>query len=102
MNNLMRIGKLALIVSLFTMLTGARGCSFATTTTSYDTTCSTSTTNGNVYVGGGSGPVQTVPAVYYAVAQRSQCTHLYNRWSHPIPSITASLFARVAPLAQSS
>ena len=70
MNNVIRIGKLALIVSLFTMLTGARGCSFATTTSTYDTyPVPPPPTSGNVYVGGGnSTPVSTVPAVYYGNA----------------------------------
>ena len=67
MTNLIRTGKLALILALFTMLTGARGCSFGTSSYSYDTyPTPPPATGGNVYVGGGDVvPVPSAPAVYY-------------------------------------
>ena len=71
MNHLIRTGQFALLLTLFTLLTGARGCSFGPTSYSYDTyptppPAPVGTTV--VTVSGDVGPVVTAPAVYYGDA----------------------------------
>ena len=66
MTNLIRTGKLTLILTFFTLLTGARGCSFGTASYSYDTyPTPPPPTSGDVYVGGDIVPVPAAPAIYY-------------------------------------